>query len=123
MKKLLLFVLLCLPVYGQHLTLVVPYRVDVLTWLQRNDMGQSHATDSGLHFGHPVVEREGVTNRRMAFCHPFTEDNVGTIRSDLRWAAERLSQKLDIPIKDIIEKYVTIRRDGGLPDDWRYPIQ
>jgi len=35
--------------------------------------------------------------------------------------AQQLSAKLGMTIRNIIDKYVTIQRGGGLPEDWRYP--
>lgn len=63
---------------------------------------QGRAVPSGVTFGIPVVEREGVPQRRMAFAYPFTPE-------DLDWAMTNLPPT------------ITVYEGLALPGDWRYP--
>lgn len=92
-------------------------------------------TNFEIAFGDPAIEREGVSNRRMAFSHSLSEtDEVTGLRrdADLTWLAKRLltiARNQDICLATDtnaqclvkIKAYVSIRRDGTLPTNWRYP--
>lgn len=58
-------------------------------------------------FGDPAVERAGVSNRRMAFAHPWSEE-------ELRWLEDEF-----IPTFPGAPESVKLL--DALPDDWREP--
>lgn len=62
-------------------------------------------------FGEPVRERGGVTNPRIAFSHPWSEEEVAWMRDVLIPAIPGPSPRNQVLLVD------------ALPTDWRYPTE
>lgn len=74
---------------------------------RKDDQGNVITSEPITLFGEPTVEAAGVPNRRMAFSHPFSEDEV-------RWLEDEF-----IPTFPGAPNSVQLLE--ALPSDWRYP--
>lgn len=109
MTRLLLIFLLCLPVSAQTACLIVPYSATALT--KMHDPATVDKMPRLVLFGNPAIERAGVTGRRMAFCHPWDQDDSKAV-STWTWIKNKLTA---------LSVSYSVRLTGDLPADWRYP--
>lgn len=143
--KLLSLLLLSAPIWAQNITICLPYNAALQQRLNGEDKQivvdgknvtqwvMNHLPQTDLVMGEPAVERTGVTGRRMCYSHAFTEQDEATglkRDSDLTALAKRLqvvavvrgictAQDTTAACLVKCRSFITIRRNGTLPADWR----
>ena len=68
MRTLLALTLLAAAILSADSCISMPYDDKVLADMQKQK------TSDGVKFGTPVIEDSGKAGRRMAWCHPFSEE-------------------------------------------------
>jgi hypothetical protein len=111
MKRLLLLCLLALPLAAENITLILLHSPALLARIR--DAQEVGKTPDGVEFGEPAIERAGVANRRMAFSHEWDRQDQDDLRG-WRWIKAKLEAR---------GIQYQVRLQGGLPDNWRYPVQ